>query len=137
MPRGIYEAQAVLRMTRRDFPRVDDATVWLEHVGAVVARVAALTAPTHVMTAAFRASLDDVAARDPYAVLVVIADAEERFRDSSSWELSAREEHVGAPPPVDLLRGRLRGPDDLAAAIEGTDLRWRLDVIMVLDLYLA
>lgn len=71
------------------------------------------------------------------AVLVVIAAAEERFRESGSRELPTLKDHVGAPPPQGLLRGPLRDLDNLAAAIERTDPRWRLDVIMALHLYLA
>lgn len=109
--------------------------MWIDQAG--VARTAAPVAPTDVMAEDFRTDLDALAVLDPYALLVVIAEADERIQEFGWSGLSTSEEYVGAPPPAGLLCGRLHGPDDVAAAIERTELRWRLDVIKALDDYLA
>jgi hypothetical protein len=49
---------------------------------------------------------------------------------------SGSADYIGAAPPSDLLQGRLSRASDVGFAIERTDLRWRLDVIMALEDYL-
>jgi hypothetical protein len=39
----------------------------------------------------------------------------------------------GTPAPLRLLDGAIRTPDDLRRAIERTDMRWQLDVIVAVS----
>lgn len=61
--------------------------------------------------------------------------AEERVVDSDWSQLQPSENEPGQPPPMDLLRGAVTSPIDVARAIDDVDLRWRLDAIMALDDY--
>jgi hypothetical protein len=44
-------------------------------------------------------------------------------------------EFEGRPPPAKVLDGVLAEATDLRSAIDGVDLRWRLDVILALQDY--
>ena len=109
--------------------------MWVDESG--VAHTVALPDPTDVMADDFRADLDFVALTDLDALQKVIAQAEEQVYEAGWFELSTSKEYVGARPPIALLRGRVLSASDVAGAIEQTDLRWRLDVIMALDDYLS
>lgn len=109
--------------------------MWVDDGG--VAHTVALPDPTDVMADDFRADFDALALSDLEALQLVIGRAEEQAYESGWFELSASEEYVGSTPPVALLRGRVLSAGDVASAIEQTDLRWRLDVIMALDDYIS
>ncbi len=109
--------------------------MWVDESG--VAHTVALPDPTDVMADDFRADLDFIALTDLDALQRVIAQAEEQVYEAGWFELSTSTEFVEAAPPIALLRGRVLSTSDVVGAIEQTDLRWRLDVIMALDDYLT
>jgi hypothetical protein len=109
--------------------------MWIDDGG--VAHTVALPDPTEVMSDDFRAGLDALAHSDANALREVIEQAEEQIYEAGWLELSTSAEYVGATPPVSLLRGHVRTARDVANAIDQTDLRWRLDVIMALDDYMT
>lgn len=88
------------------------------------------------MDAQFLASLDalDESARERLARL--LSEAEERLLDMDLSKLPRSEDHIGVPPPRGLLGGEVNSPTDVTSAIERTELRWRLDVILALQDYL-
>jgi hypothetical protein len=113
----------------------DTPAVWIDEEG--VAHTAALPVPTQVMTEDFRTSLDAVASSNLTALRMEVERAEVRAYDTDWSELRGSEIHVGAPAPSGLLRGHVATPEAVADAIDAVVPRWRLDVIVALDDYLA
>jgi len=91
------------------------------------------------MTDEFRLSLDLLASSEADAVKSLILEAEEAIFDGGAAGLVASEaeaEYEAVPVPADLMDGSLTTLVDLQSAIEGTSLRWRLDVVLALGDYL-
>lgn len=109
--------------------------MWIDDDGNL--HTVALPDPTDVMSDDFRAGLDAVSRSDADSLREVVEHAEEQVYEADWHGLNTSEELVGTPPPVDLLRGDVSTAKDVADAIEQTDLRWRLDVILALDDYLS
>ncbi len=105
--------------------------MWIDDGG--VAHTVALTDPTNVISDDFRKALDAIAQSGVEALRRVVRQAEKQLYGAGWLEVSTSEEYVGAAPPVDLLRGHPLAAREVSDAIEQTDLRWRLDVIMALE----
>ncbi len=102
-----------------------------------VAHTVALPDPTQVMSQDFHASLATLAARNREALRAVVELAEMRAYKMDWSDPRGSEIHVRAPAPVDLLRGHVATPNDLANAIGEVVPRWQLDAILALDDYLG
>lgn len=110
--------------------------VWIDGDG--VSHSIALPHPTDLMTDEFRTSLDVLRAQARPAVMQVVDDELDRFFDQDLTALSEPEgvsAFEGQAPPMHLLDGQLRAPEDVRAAIANIDLRWRIDVIEALADY--
>lgn len=108
--------------------------MWIDDEG--VAHSVALPDPAHVMTGNFRSSLDTIAAADGDALRSIVKRAEARAYGADWSDLDRSKLHVGAPPPAELLQGRVTSPEDVDRAIFKVAPRWRLDAILALDDYL-
>lgn len=89
------------------------------------------------MSEDFRRGLDAIAETDIGALQELVAQAEERIYDADFSRLDTSDEYVGKTPPTNLLHECPASAKDVADAIEQTNLRWRLDVVMALDDYPA
>jgi hypothetical protein len=87
------------------------------------------------MSDRFRESFDLLISRALAAVVDLLERVEERIYEQEMWSLpvDATFEHV--PPPQGILDDEVRTEADLEAAIQGVDLRWRLDAVMALTDY--
>ncbi|WP_210652162.1 hypothetical protein [Nocardioides sp. SYSU D00065] len=111
--------------------------MWIDEQG--VAHTVALPEPTDVMSDEFRASLDAILAADREALLLILERAEESVFEEDLAALADPEKRAvfeALTPPTALLDTALDSPEALAATIEDTDLRWRLDVVLALGDYI-
>ena len=110
--------------------------MWIDERG--VAHTVALPKPKEIMTKSFRRSLDSLLHTERAQVETVLAGAEETIYEKGSLEPVDRETEAGyegRTPPVKVLDGALTDANDLRAAIDNVDPRWRLDVVLALQDY--
>jgi hypothetical protein len=107
--------------------------MWIDAEG--VAHTVALPNPVDVMSPEFRASFDLLLANDPDGVDAVLGRAEELFFEEDLPALPDPEKESAfeaLAPPTPLIEQVVRTADDVSAAVERADWRWRLDLICAL-----
>lgn len=109
--------------------------MWIDADGVV--HTVALPDPTDVMTDRFRTSLDQLISQDSDAVAELIAEEQDRFFDGEAVTTDGEDEYASAAPPVGLLDKLVRTTEELRSTIADVDIRWRLDVLLALEDYVA
>ena len=112
----------------------DTLAVWIDGDG--VLHTVALPDPTIVMTDEFRMSLDSVAASHGAQLRGIVEDAQTSVYERDWSGLVMSQDLVAAAPPLDLLRGEVTDPRDVADDINRVRPEWRLDALMALDDYI-
>lgn len=111
--------------------------MWIDADG--VAHSVALPDPSHLMSPTFQTALDALLATDREAVVLILEQEETRLFEQDLAALRDPEKEdvfEGLTPPVSLLDGQVSDSEDVRAALERMDWRWRLDVISALDDYI-
>ena len=122
--------------TRRVEVQAILASMWVDEDG--VAHTVALPEPQQLMSKSFRRALDQLRRSHPTQIDEILSNAEDAiFSDGAVTpdEPGVRAHYEGHPPPIEILQGDPRTPDDLAQTINQVEPRWRLDAVLALQDY--
>lgn len=108
--------------------------MWIDDRGVV--HTVALPDPTGLMTPEFRRGFDAMALSHRQELQRVIDAADEEISEADLIASADEDQYVACSPPLEILRGDVRRPDDVRLSIQQVSERWRLDVVLALDDYL-
>lgn len=109
--------------------------MWIDADGVV--HTVALPDPTDVMTDRFRSSLDQLVSQNSNAVAESIDEEHDRLFAGELGASDGEDEYSGVAPPLGPLDKPVRSTEELSSTIASVDRRWRLDVLLALEDYVA
>ena len=108
--------------------------MWMDERG--VAHTVALPNPAEVMSHRFRASLDVLVSRRQAEVAGVLERLENGIYEKVS-SVPVDGAYERRSPPRSLLDDQVWSEQELEAALEQVDLRWRLDALLAVGEYIS